>query len=297
MEITNGFGLGVLCALGSALTWAVVSLLARNLSDQFNSITINAIRSTLGGAIVLSLVLLQGGGAALLTLSPRVIVFLALSVLVAVGVGDTLFFEGTRTLGVAVAMTVSMSYPLITTLLAVVLMGETLTLRPALGILLTLSGLALIVAGSNTPETDRSDRSRFGLVAAALAAVAWAVAALLMKPPLREVDAVTATAVRLPLIAVALWITPWTWDTVGRLRASSRATWLAIAGLGGLTAVTTVMFAAGLKYAGVAVGSVLSSTAPLFSIPLGLWFSGERFHPATAAGAVITVTGIALMQA
>jgi drug/metabolite transporter (DMT)-like permease len=297
LETTNGFGLGVVCALGSALTWAVVSLLARNLSDQFNSITINAIRSTLGGGIVLSLVLLQGGGAALLTLSPPVVVFLALSVLVAVGVGDTLFFEGTRTLGVAVAMTVSMSYPLITALLAVLLMGETLTLRLALGILLTLGGLALIVTGGKSPEADRSDRSRFGLVAASVAAVAWAASALLMKPPLNEVDAVTATAVRLPLIAVALWITPWTWDTVGRLRASSRATRLAIAGLGGLTAVTTVMFAAGLKYAGVAVGTVLSSTAPLFSIPLGLWFSGERFHPATAAGAIITVTGITLMQA
>ena len=297
MEITTGFGLGVVCALGSALTWAVVSLLARNLSDQFNSITINAIRSTLGGGIVLSLVLLQGGGAALLTLSPPVVVFLALSVLVAVGVGDTLFFEGTRTLGVPVAMTVSMSYPLITALLAVVLMGETLTLRLSLGILLTLGGLALIVTGGKSPEADRSDRSRFGLVAASVAAVAWAASALLMKPPLNEVDAVTATAVRLPLISVALWSTPWTWDTVGRLRASSRATWLAIAGLGGLTAVTTVMFAAGLKYAGVAVGTVLSSTAPLFSIPLGLWFSGERFHPATAAGAIITVTGIALMQA
>jgi len=178
LETTNGFGLGVVCALGSALTWAVVSLLARNLSDQFNSITINAIRSTLGGGIVLSLVLLQGGGAALLTLSPPVIVFLALSVLVAVGVGDTLFFEGTRTLGVAVAMTVSMSYPLITALLAVLLMGETLTLRLALGILLTLGGLALIVTGGKSPEADRSDRSRFGLVAASVAAVAWAAAAL-----------------------------------------------------------------------------------------------------------------------
>jgi len=297
LESTTDAGLGVLCALGSALTWAAVSLLARNLSDRFNSIAINAIRSTLGGGIVLSFVLLQGGGTDLLTLSPRVVFLLALSVLVAVGVGDTLFFEGTRTLGVAVAMTVSMSYPLITTLLAVLLLGETLTPRLTVGILLTLGGLVVIVTGGTGPDADGSDRSRFGLVLAALAAVAWAVSALLMKPPLREVDAVTATAVRLPLIAAALWCTPWSRDTVGRLRASNRATRLALAGLGSLTALTTVMFAAGLKYAGVAVGTVLSSTAPLFSIPLGLWFSGERLRPATAVGMIVTVTGIALMQA
>jgi drug/metabolite transporter (DMT)-like permease len=69
-----------------------------------------------------------------------------------------------------------------------------------------------------------------------------------------------------------------------------------IAWLGGLTAMTTVMFAAGLKYAGVAVGTVLSSTSPLFAIPLSLWISGERLRLATAVGAVVTVTGIALMQ-
>lgn len=295
MEITTGFGLGVICALGSALTWAVVSLLVQKLSDRFNSVAINAIRSTLGGGIVLSLVLLQGSGTNLLNLSPRVIMYLALSVLVAVGVGDTLFFEGTRTLGVAVAMTISMSYPLITTFFAVLLMGETMTLRLASGILLTLGGLVLIVIGGKA-GADRSDRSRFGLAAAGLAAVAWAAAAILMKPPLREVDAVTATAVRLPLIAALLWTTPWTREAVGQLRASGRATRLEIAWLGGFTAVTTVMFAAGLKYAGVAVGTVLSSTSPLFAIPLGFWFSGERFQPATAVGAVVTVTGIALMQ-
>jgi drug/metabolite transporter (DMT)-like permease len=288
--------LGVVCALGSALTWAVVSLLARSLSEQFNSVTINAIRSTLGGGIVLGLVLLQGGGAALLTLPPGVVLYLALSVLVAVGFGDTLFFEGTRTLGVAVAMTISMSYPLITAAFAVLLMGETMTLRLAWGILLTLGGLALIVSGGHAPEANQSERRRSGLGAAGLAAVAWAVAALLMKPPLREVDAVTATAIRLPLIAVVLWATPWTWEAMGRLRVSGRSTRLQIAWLGALTAVTTVMFAAGLKYAGVAVGSVLSSTAPLFSIPLDVWFSGERFRPTTAVGALITVTGIALMQ-
>lgn len=295
MEITTGFGLGVVCALGSALTWTGISLLARNLSDQFNSVAINAIRSTLGGGIVLGWVLLQGNGADFLTLSPRVVLFLALSVVVAVGVGDTLFFEGTRTLGVAVAMTISMSYPLITAFFAVLWMAEPMTVRLASGIVLTLAGLTLIVTGG-AAETDGAARSRYGLAAAGVAALAWAASAILMKPPLHEVDAVTATAVRLPIISALLWAAPWTRGAAEQLRISSRTTWLQIAALGGLTTASTVMFAAGLKYAGVSVGTVLSSTSPLFAIPLGLWFSGERFHPATAVGAIITVIGIALMQ-
>jgi drug/metabolite transporter (DMT)-like permease len=69
-----------------------------------------------------------------------------------------------------------------------------------------------------------------------------------------------------------------------------------LAALSALTAVSSVMFVGGLKYAGVAVATVLSSTAPLFAIPLGLVFLGERLRVATLAGALVTVAGIVVLQ-
>jgi drug/metabolite transporter (DMT)-like permease len=57
-----------------------------------------------------------------------------------------------------------------------------------------------------------------------------------------------------------------------------------------------VLFVASLKYAGVAVGSVLSSTAPLFAIPLGVVFLGERVSVVTVLGAVLAVAGIVVLQ-
>jgi len=57
-----------------------------------------------------------------------------------------------------------------------------------------------------------------------------------------------------------------------------------IAALGALTSVSSVMFVAGVKHAGVAVASVLSSTAPMFAIPLAVIFLNERVTPRALTG-------------
>jgi drug/metabolite transporter (DMT)-like permease len=63
-----------------------------------------------------------------------------------------------------------------------------------------------------------------------------------------------------------------------------------------LTAASSVMFVAGVKYAGVAVAAVLSSTAPMFAIPLGVLFLGERLSLGALLGAGVTVTGMVVLQ-
>jgi drug/metabolite transporter (DMT)-like permease len=57
-----------------------------------------------------------------------------------------------------------------------------------------------------------------------------------------------------------------------------------------------VMFVAGVKYAGVAVTSVLSSTAPMFAIPLGVVFLGERVTVRALLGCAVTVAGIVVLH-
>ncbi len=295
MPVLSDSGLGALCATSCALCWAIIGLLVRALSSSFNSVTLNAVRSAVGGAIILAWVLATGGTAALTTMSPMAWLLLSVSVVMAVGVGDTVFFESTRMLGLARAMTVSMTYPLIAALLAAALLGEALTPRVGLGALVTLGGVALTVS---TRPADGGGDSQFwsGVGAATLASLAWAVSVILLKPSLAEVDAVRAQAVRLPVAAALLFATPWTWGAGASMtRHGPGALWRLLA-LGGLTAVSSILFVAGVRYAGVAVGTVLSSTSPLFAIPLGLVFLGERVAPTAVVGALMTILGITLLQ-
>jgi drug/metabolite transporter (DMT)-like permease len=56
------------------------------------------------------------------------------------------------------------------------------------------------------------------------------------------------------------------------------------------------MFVAGVKHAGVAVASVLSSTAPMFAIPLAMLFLNERITLRAFVGIVLTLAGIIVLQ-
>jgi len=53
---------------------------------------------------------------------------------------------------------------------------------------------------------------------------------------------------------------------------------------------------AGIKYAGVAMGSILSSVAPMFAIPLGAIFLGERLSLGAVLGVLVTIVGLAVLQ-
>lgn len=295
MIFPGGPELGALCALGSAVTWAVIGLSVRTLPLSLNSVAINAVRLSIGSLMLLTWLLLTGRLGDLLRVSPGDFGLLAISTVVAFGVGDTAFFESTRSLGLARAMTVSMAYPLIAALLAVFLLGEPTTLRAAAGSFLTVGGLVLIVT-ARREDTAHGERFRSGLGVAVLAALAWAVSVILMKPALREVEATIAQAIRMPLAGAILWATPWARRAAGQAARSGSAVIVRMIGLGALTAVSAVLFVAGLKYAGVAVATVLSSSAPLFAIPLGRFFLGERLTPVAVLGAILTVAGIAVLQ-
>src|SRR5438477_299075 len=173
---------GALCALGSAMSWSVTSLMVSALAPGIGTFTINAARTTLTAVLVVGWMLAAGGLEVILTLSVGSLALLAVSIVLAIAIGDTIFFESTQRLGLGRAMTISMSYP---------------------------------------------------VVAAALAA---------------------------------------------------------------LTAVSSVMYGASVKYAGVAVAAVLSSTAPLFAVPLGIVFLGERLPVLAMIGAAVTVAGIVVLR-
>jgi uncharacterized membrane protein len=85
--------LGAVCALASALTWAVTSLLVRTVSPPLSSVTVSAVRSLLGGGLLLTWVLATGGVGRLIAIGEKNFFLLAISIVVAIALGDVMFFE------------------------------------------------------------------------------------------------------------------------------------------------------------------------------------------------------------
>jgi drug/metabolite transporter (DMT)-like permease len=284
-------------ALASALAWTLVSLLARDLTAQFPSLSLNIIRSAGGSVLLVPVALAIGDLRSLGQVTLVAWACLVVSVLAALGIGDTAFFESTKFLGLARAMTISTAgYPMLASLFALWWFGERITSGVAVGSAVTLGGLVLIVSERGLEAPDHRGGRRRGLGLAFLAALAWAVSAALMKPPVREIDPLTIQAVRLPLSTLVLWATPWARGTARALWAQRHVVGRRVLTLSVLTAVSAVAYLAGLKYAGVTLGTVLSSVSPLFALPIGFLAFGERVTWRALAGAALTVAGIAVLS-
>jgi drug/metabolite transporter (DMT)-like permease len=282
-------------ALVSALAWTLVSLLARDLGAKFPSLSLNVIRSAGGSILLAPVVLALGDLRSLGQVTPLAWACLVISILAAFGVGDTAFFESTKHLGLSRAMTISTAgYPLLASGLALWWFGERITATMAVGALVMLGGLVLIVS-EHGPVSPAPSGQRRGLAFAGVTVVAWAVGAALMKPPVRELDPLTMQAVRLPLTTLLLWATPWARGTARGLWAQRHGVGPQVLALSALTALSAVTYLAGLKYAGVALATVLSSASPLFALPIGFLALGERVTWRAATGAALTVAGIAVL--
>jgi drug/metabolite transporter (DMT)-like permease len=288
--------LGIAGALGSAATWALICVLAQGLSGRLSSAGINGLRALAGGLIVLAGALAAGYGGEIVTMPLWTALTLWASILIGYAVGDTIFFLGMQHLGVTRAHTLGMIHPLMSTIAGIALFGEVMTVLRGVGTLLVVGGIGLIVTGHAEGGADTSRSRRQGVTLVLVAAVAWTVGAVMLKPPLEVVSAVTATAIRSPVVGIVLWLTPWargTWQAV-RMTRGREAVVLAAICL--FSSLSPVLYTFGIKHAGVAIGSVLSTTSPLFTIPLEILVLGRWPTRRTIFGAVTTVLGIALMN-
>src|SRR5207244_11466737 len=193
----KGATVGAPCGLGSAMSWSATSLMVSALTPGICIFTINAARTTLTALLVVGWMLAAGALAVILTLSVGSLALLAVSIVLAIAIGDTLFFESTQRLGLGRAMTISMSYPVVAASLAALLLGERLTAPIVVGGLLTLAGVVLIVmARVVLPGEPRPWR---GVVEALLAAVAWGGSVVALPVPLDARGPAGPTAVRAPV--------------------------------------------------------------------------------------------------
>src|SRR5437764_7565114 len=126
--------MGELSALGSAVLWACSTIAMRAESGRVPALVLNSLRSGFA-SVAVWIFLLLAGEAALLTQVPlSALGSLLSSVVIGLAVGDSLNIRAMHAIGVARAMPISSTYPIVTALLAVLFLGEPMTTRLALGI-------------------------------------------------------------------------------------------------------------------------------------------------------------------
>ncbi len=291
--------MGELYAIGSAFFWAVNSLLVRSQAHRIDSISLNALQYLFAAIFFLPIPLLSGQVASLTQVAPTWLGALVATALIGMGGGDTLYVRSLGLIGVSRAFPVATSgYLLLTFVVAVALLGEAITVKALLGGAAVAGGISLVALSTPQDPSVRTSSGRrvtLGLLSAAGAALCWAIAVSILKLALAEVDVVTANAIRLPVVALSLLALSAGRRTFRPKDYGWRPT--AVVGLAGVLGITigSLFFLRAVQAVGAAKTAVLSSTSPLFAVPLSILFLGERPSLPAILGTLLCVGGVILL--
>lgn len=290
--------IGEICALACALCWAITSVLTKSLAGKFEPLTLNLIRC-LGAALFLWLLIpFYPGTKGLFQTPPATILLLVFSALLGMSVGDTLYIRGLQLIQVTLAFPLAQAVtPLLTVGAAFLFLGERFSLLFLFGTVLALSGIYLVAVPEGA--TFRSFRAPLekrgiGIGLILIASLFWTVSIAFLKVGLQQIDPFLANGIRLPVSALALiplallektapagaGRPPWRLYLLGAFSGA-----LAF-GVGG------ALFLTAIQQAGAGKAMVLTSCAPLFGLPISLFFLKERVTLRIVAGTVLMVIGV-----
>jgi DME family drug/metabolite transporter len=298
----SGSVIGVGAALVTALLWALTAMLVKIEARRLGVLAINTYRVTIGGAALVVAFLALRDPATLLAIPPGSYLALAVSVLLAMVGGATLNYLAILRLGLGRAFPISGCYPLGTLLLASVVFDEGLGWAEIAGAALTLGGVILVAMPGQEPRAPVDRRHHLtGVGLAAAAAICWALASIATKIGLTGVELLTATTIRMPAAALALWLLllrsegwppklpPW------RLPLPSLVSLIAAGLLG--PALSTYLWMLGIQEIGAARTDVVAATGPIFAVLLAAVVLHERLGWRVLAGTLLSVAGIMLVVA
>lgn len=291
---------GLIAGLTVAAFSAANSLIVRWIGARIPSITLNAWRCTVAALIFLPLWWLSNS-----TVIPtaHALLWIGLSVLFTIVLGDTSFFLAIKKIGVSKAMPIAKTYPVFTVLLSWVVLHEPLGLLKMIGVALAVGGTALMSrrAPSATEGTTAIDADvrqsardhRNGFLIAIGTALAWALGAVILKISLTSADVVTVSLFKTIIAGVMLASLSARVDHVPVQAVLLDRTKLLLAGATGVTLAGAALFLVySTSLVGAGAAAVYSGLAPLFAVPLGVLIFKERMSVAAAIGCSLAIGGI-----
>jgi drug/metabolite transporter (DMT)-like permease len=302
--------LGEFAALSAALIWAIASLVYVQVGQQISPLVLNFTKGWIAlmllGAMLGIGQILNPSFAPLPTVSLAVWLLLGLSGIVGIGLGDTAYFRALNAIGSRQTLLIETLAPAIAALLAAAVLGEPLGVRSGLGMGLILVGIVVVILERTEPVLGTalgSQKHYRGIGYATLAALCQASGSVLSRRALinNDMDPLWSTIARLlgGVLVMLIWMgaQQQVRSVTKPLRTGSNEwpVWITIS----LTALFSTCLGillqqVSLKYATTGVAQALSSTSPLFVLPLAA-LGGDRLTLRAVMGAIVAIIGVGLL--
>ena len=283
--------IGIAAALASAASWAFATVVFDRLSKVIPYAGITFLKGTFSIVLIAVLALFMGG---LVEVNLRDVVVLALSGIIGIGIGDTLFFRSLRDLGAKVQVLYFMLGQIVTMLLSFLVLGDVLPLGQYVGAMVLLVGIIIVTWGKQEDHPNK----RSGIIIGFLSILCFSVSTIMIKMSIGEMDVVTATFYRMVFGTLSVlfvgvsagrisaWVRPLRdWRTLSLLLIN-----VVVITLGGF-----LLSMLAIKLISVSLASVLSASEPVFVLLFAWLINHEASTRRELIGAAITIAGLLII--
>ncbi|HMB54374.1 MAG TPA: DMT family transporter [Thermoanaerobaculia bacterium] len=318
---------GELAALGTAACWVATALAFEAAGHRIGSLTVNLVRLVMAIGLLAGFSTLTRGLPFPTDASPHAWFWLSVSGLVGFTFGDLCLFRAFVVLGSRLSSLMMALAPPLAALLGWWLLGEVLSPRDGLGMVLTVGGVAWAIAERSRPavaeaagkvaagkvagtaenareqgrNADRlaSGRRWLGVALGLGGALGQAGGLVLSKLGMADYDPFAATQIRV-LAGTAGYFVLFTllgwWRRLPSALADRPAMRFTAVGafFGPFLGVGLSLVAVQRIQTGVAAS--LMATTPVLIIPVVVWLGRERVGWGGVLGAVVAVAGVALLM-
>ena len=169
---------GVLLALLSALSFGLSQTLVRKNLHKSNFLHISLTVTIMGNIVLWPLALAFTD---LNTINPEVLLLFTLAGLLAPGVARLFYFKGMETAGISANASIFSAYPLYTSIIATLLLGEVLTTENWIGLICIIVGVIFIGRSINNGDAQTKNTTKRGLIVPILGSLAMAFSQIVRK--------------------------------------------------------------------------------------------------------------------
>ncbi len=291
--------MGEIAGLLTSLCWALSSIFFTRGGKRIGSINVNRIRLFLAVILVMLAHLVTEGTPIPLNVSPERWLWLGLSGIVGLALGDGFTFQAYVMIGNRLGTLILALSPVIGVLMGWIFLGEHLGIWELVGIVLSVCGVALVVLKSRNGNGAPHDARHYaiGILLALGGAFCQAGGLALAKKGLAgDFPVVSGLVIRMLVALVIIWGLA---VMMGQIRSTVRAARdpvaiKAIASgafVGPFIGVWLSLLAVQLTYVGIA--STLTSLAPVFLLPISKFVFKEEVSRWAVVGTVIAIAGVA----
>lgn len=297
--------LPIAAAFMASVTWAIGSSTYSFLSRTYPAQAINFSRAFLVLPLFLIASLLtsylQTGTffAGLNRVSSDNFVWLVVSNIASFALGDVFFFASTTYVGVPTALAIASAYPILTALGAWFFDGQQLSIVNYIGLFVAVVGTIVVIKTGKQSLTQNLSEKKYqtGIILAAITSLFWALNTYSSSKGGQGLNPFDANVVRMScslILCPAIgFLKDKSWSFFLPLPIMKKYTWVFL--LEAFCGSTFFMY--GMANTPMAIGAVLTSLAPVLTVPVALWLGWEKFSLTKTFGIVFVVLGIALLMA